>query len=65
MGRLRLVAGAGDRKLDRLRAHVAVSPSGESSQEIDGATDVGMQVHPDNIRAQVEGAHWGPFARHV
>jgi CO/xanthine dehydrogenase Mo-binding subunit len=36
-------------------AHVAVAPSGEV-RKLTVATDVGTQVHPDNIRAQVEGA---------
>jgi isoquinoline 1-oxidoreductase subunit beta len=42
-------------------AHVAVSPSGEVKvRKLTVATDVGTQVHPDNIRAQVEGAAlWG------
>ncbi|NOJ39674.1 xanthine dehydrogenase family protein molybdopterin-binding subunit [Bradyrhizobium australiense] len=42
-------------------AQVAVSPSGEVKvKKLTVATDVGMQVHPDNIRAQVEGAAlWG------
>jgi len=42
-------------------AHVAVAPSGEIKvKKLTVATDVGMQVHPDNIRAQVEGAAlWG------
>jgi isoquinoline 1-oxidoreductase beta subunit len=42
-------------------AHVAVSSSGEVKvKKLTVATDVGMQVHPDNIRAQVEGAAlWG------
>jgi len=42
-------------------AHVAVSPSGEVTvKKLTVATDVGTQVHPDNIRAQVEGAAlWG------
>ena len=42
-------------------AHVAVSPAGEVKvKKLTVATDVGMQVHPDNIRAQVEGAAlWG------
>src|SRR5437667_15890 len=42
-------------------AHVAVSPTGEVKvKKLTVATDVGMQVHPDNIRAQVEGAAlWG------
>lgn len=42
-------------------AHVAVAPSGEVKvRKLTVATDVGMQVHPDNIRAQVEGAAlWG------
>ena len=42
-------------------AHVAVSSSGEVKvKRLTVATDVGMQVHPDNIRAQVEGAAlWG------
>ncbi|WP_065752857.1 xanthine dehydrogenase family protein molybdopterin-binding subunit [Bradyrhizobium paxllaeri] len=42
-------------------AHVAVSQSGEVKvKKLTVATDVGMQVHPDNIRAQVEGAAlWG------
>ena len=48
-------------------AHVAVSASGEVKvKKLTVATDVGMQVHPDNIRAQVEGAAlWGTFARDV
>jgi isoquinoline 1-oxidoreductase subunit beta len=42
-------------------AHVAVSSSGEVKvKKLTIATDVGTQVHPDNIRAQVEGAAlWG------
>jgi CO/xanthine dehydrogenase Mo-binding subunit len=42
-------------------AHVAVLPSGEVKvKKLTVATDVGTQVHPDNIRAQVEGAAlWG------
>jgi isoquinoline 1-oxidoreductase beta subunit len=42
-------------------AHVAVTPSGEITvKKLTVATDVGTQVHPDNIRAQVEGAAlWG------
>ena len=42
-------------------AHVAVSPAGEVKvKKLTVATDVGTQVHPDNIRAQVEGAAlWG------
>src|SRR4029078_10828181 len=42
-------------------AHVAVSSSGEVKvKKWTVATDVGTQVHPDNIRAQVEGAAlWG------
>jgi isoquinoline 1-oxidoreductase subunit beta len=42
-------------------AHVAVAPSGEVKvKKLTVATDVGTQVHPDNIRAQVEGgALWG------
>lgn len=42
-------------------AHVAVAPSGEVKvRKLTVATDVGTQVHPDNIRAQVEGAAlWG------
>jgi CO/xanthine dehydrogenase Mo-binding subunit len=42
-------------------AHVAVAPSGEVTvKKLTIATDVGTQVHPDNIRAQVEGAAlWG------
>jgi len=42
-------------------AHVAVSSSGEIKvKKLTVATDVGTQVHPDNIRAQVEGAAlWG------
>ena len=42
-------------------AHVAVSDSGEIKvKKLTVATDVGTQVHPDNIRAQVEGAAlWG------
>jgi isoquinoline 1-oxidoreductase len=42
-------------------AHVAVSSSGEVKvKKLTVATDVGTQVHPDNISAQVEGAAlWG------
>jgi isoquinoline 1-oxidoreductase subunit beta len=42
-------------------AHVAVTPSGEVKvKKLTVATDVGTAVHPDNIRAQVEGAAlWG------
>ena len=42
-------------------AHVAVAPTGEVKvKKLTVATDVGTQVHPDNIRAQVEGAAlWG------
>jgi isoquinoline 1-oxidoreductase subunit beta len=42
-------------------AHVAVAPSGEVRvKKLTVATDVGTQVHPDNIHAQVEGAAlWG------
>ncbi|MDN5002939.1 molybdopterin cofactor-binding domain-containing protein [Bradyrhizobium sp. GCM10027634] len=42
-------------------AHVAVAPTGEVTvKKLTVATDVGTQVHPDNIRAQVEGAAlWG------
>jgi isoquinoline 1-oxidoreductase beta subunit len=42
-------------------AHVAVAPSGEVKvKKLTVATDVGTQVHPDNIRAQVEAATlWG------
>ena len=42
-------------------AHVAVSPDGDVKvKKLTVATDVGTQVHPDNIRAQVEGAAlWG------
>ena len=42
-------------------AHVAVAPSGAVTvKKLTIATDVGTQVHPDNIRAQVEGAAlWG------
>ena len=42
-------------------AHVAVAPSGEVKvKRLTVATDVGTAVHPDNIRAQVEGAAlWG------
>ncbi|MCP3462334.1 molybdopterin cofactor-binding domain-containing protein [Bradyrhizobium sp. CCGUVB23] len=42
-------------------AHVAVAPSGAVTvKKLTVATDVGTQVHPDNIRAQVEGAAlWG------
>jgi isoquinoline 1-oxidoreductase beta subunit len=42
-------------------AHVAVAPSGEVKvKKLTVATDVGTQVHPDNIRAQVEAAAlWG------
>ena len=42
-------------------AHVAVAPSGEVKvKKLTVATDVGTEVHPNNIRAQVEGAAlWG------
>jgi len=42
-------------------AHVVVSPGGDVKvKKLTVATDVGTQVHPDNIRAQVEGAAlWG------
>ncbi|MFZ5733989.1 MAG: molybdopterin cofactor-binding domain-containing protein [Pseudomonadota bacterium] len=42
-------------------AHVGVDGSGNVSvKKLTIATDVGTQVHPDNIRAQVEGAAlWG------
>ncbi|UFX45154.1 molybdopterin-dependent oxidoreductase [Bradyrhizobium sp. 41S5] len=42
-------------------AHVAVAPSGEVTvRKLTVATDVGTQVNPDGIRAQVEGAAlWG------
>src|SRR5258705_3439791 len=42
-------------------AHVAVAPAGEVKvRKLPVATDVGTQVPPDNIRAQVEGAAlWG------
>lgn len=42
-------------------AHVAVADSGAVTvKKLTVATDVGTQVHPDNIRAQVEGAAlWG------
>jgi len=42
-------------------AHVAVAPSGEVKvKKLTVATDVGTQVNPDGIRAQVEGAAlWG------
>jgi isoquinoline 1-oxidoreductase beta subunit len=42
-------------------AHVAVSDKGEVTvKKLTVATDVGTAVHPDNIRAQVEGAAlWG------
>jgi isoquinoline 1-oxidoreductase subunit beta len=42
-------------------AHAAVAPSGTVIvKKLTVATDVGTQVHPDNIRAQVEGAAlWG------
>src|SRR5215470_5146725 len=42
-------------------AHVAVAPSGEVKvKKLTVATDVGTAVHPDNVRAQVEGAAlWG------
>ena len=42
-------------------AHVAVADSGEIKvKKLTVATDVGTQVHPDNIHAQVEGAAlWG------
>ncbi|NPU65488.1 xanthine dehydrogenase family protein molybdopterin-binding subunit [Bradyrhizobium sp. 83012] len=42
-------------------AHVAVADTGAVTvKKLTVATDVGTQVHPDNIRAQVEGAAlWG------
>ena len=42
-------------------AHVVVAPSGDVTvKKLTVATDVGTAVHPDNIRAQVEGATlWG------
>jgi isoquinoline 1-oxidoreductase beta subunit len=42
-------------------AHVAVAPNGEVKvKKLTVATDVGTQVNPDGIRAQVEGAAlWG------
>jgi isoquinoline 1-oxidoreductase beta subunit len=42
-------------------AHVAVAPNGEIKvKKLTVATDVGTQVNPDGIRAQVEGAAlWG------
>jgi isoquinoline 1-oxidoreductase subunit beta len=42
-------------------AHVAVAPSGEVKvKKLTIVTDVGTQVHPDNVRAQAEGAAlWG------
>lgn len=42
-------------------AHVAVADNGAVTvKKLTVATDVGTQVHPDNIRAQVEGAAlWG------
>jgi len=42
-------------------AHVAVAPDGKVKvKKLTVATDVGTQVHPDNIKAQVEGAAlWG------
>jgi isoquinoline 1-oxidoreductase subunit beta len=42
-------------------AHVTVAPSGEVKvKKLTIATDIGTQVHPDNVRAQVEGAAlWG------
>jgi isoquinoline 1-oxidoreductase subunit beta len=42
-------------------AHVTVAPSGEVKvKKLTVATDIGTQVHPDNVRAQVEGAAlWG------
>jgi isoquinoline 1-oxidoreductase subunit beta len=42
-------------------AHVTVASSGEVKvKKLTVATDIGTQVHPDNVRAQVEGAAlWG------
>jgi CO/xanthine dehydrogenase Mo-binding subunit len=42
-------------------AHVAVAPDGKVKvKKLTVATDVGTQIHPDNIKAQVEGAAlWG------
>ncbi|NVN85655.1 MAG: xanthine dehydrogenase family protein molybdopterin-binding subunit [Rhodopseudomonas sp.] len=42
-------------------AHVAVASNGEVKvKKLTVATDIGTQVHPDNVRAQVEGAAlWG------
>ncbi len=42
-------------------AHVAVAPSGEVKvKKLTIVTDVGTAVHPDNVRAQAEGAAlWG------
>jgi hypothetical protein len=44
-----------------LASPMSRAPSGEVKvKKLTVATDVGMQVHPDNIRAQVEGAAlWG------
>ncbi len=61
--RLRVVAGAGNRKLsDRLRRACGggADPRGLKVKQLTVATDVGTWVHPDDIRAQVEGAAlWG------
>jgi len=58
---LRLLAGKATASWTACVAHVAVAPSGEVKvKKLTVATDVGTQVHPDNIRAQVEGAAlWG------
>ena len=61
--RLRLVAGAGNRQLDGLRGPcrgVSRRAARSRCKKLTVAIDVGTQVHPDNIRAQVEGATlWG------
>jgi isoquinoline 1-oxidoreductase subunit beta len=47
-------------------AHVAVSSSGEVKvKKLTVATDVGTQVNPDGIKAQVSRGAVGPFARSV
>jgi hypothetical protein len=56
-----LVAGKGNCKLDRVRGPCCRRAVREIKvKKLTVATDVGTQVHPDNIRAQVEGAAlWG------
>ena len=59
--RLRLFAGAPDLDLDSACAHVAVADDGTVTvKKLTVATDVGIAVNPDGIRAQVMGgASWG------